>query len=211
MEIRRGNWERKIHTSSDSPVYARGWAQPGQFQHFFFFPCLPPSSSSLTLVHVASGGPTFHWTLSSLFPIHTPTTWGTRSMCVCVCVWTPCQKSPTDLGLVKPWMNGWVENGAEEEEEGRMIGVGGLRNSSVSDAHTRSPGLNWASRDKPALSLIWKKKRGAKRRDSLTERRQFLSPNHPLFKPLSLSLPLYVSTYLSLFLPALFFGLSGYC
>lgn len=136
------------------------------------FPLPPPS-----LVHVAAG------TVSGLFPTHTHSdTCGIASMCVFwERWWMPCQKSDWPR-LVKPWMNGkkteWVRGWFDRRQGSEKL-------VSLSTTHTHSlwvSGLNWPSRDKPALSLFWQK-----RRYSFTVRRQLLSPNHPLFKPLSSS------------------------
>lgn len=83
-------------------------------------------------------------------------------VCVCgegsVCAYVDAMpKSLTDLVL---WNCEWMDGRKNKAEEEGMIGVRGLRNSSISERHTYThihwvSSLNWASTDKPALSLIW--------------------------------------------------------
>lgn len=121
--------ESWMHTSSDSPVYAWGWAKLGQVQVLFkrnFSMFSSFLSLSRSLVHVASGGPTFHWTLHRLFPIHTTTHYLRDTVYVCVLL----PKEPDWPCLVNLRVNG-----QKPQWKRRTIGVG-LRNSPVPHIYT---------------------------------------------------------------------------
>lgn len=172
------------------------WAKVLLFTPVFFM----SSACAVTPFHVASDRPTFHWTLIDLFPIHTQIP-ERRPVCVCVCV------SETDLVLWN-WMwskesgrVGWWASGVWET----FVSYAYTQKHTQTHTHTVSLASIEHQQINLLFPLIW-----WKRRDSLTLRRQFLSPNIPSLSP-SLSFSVLCPAISPVLSPTIVSGLSGYC
>lgn len=190
-------WMGKMERSSKSPVCVKEWAHPEQkFSYLLqFSSCLLLVLSLFSMLHQTGQPSTEPWKIC--FPYTHRNLRNDPCVCLCVRNW-PC--------LVKL-------NVEKREWKGGMMGVRGLGNFCLlcihAKTHTDTHTVSLASIEHQQINLlfplIW-----WKRRDSLTLRRQFLSPNIPSLSP-SLSFSVLCPAISPVLSPTIVSGLSGYC